>query len=183
MTTKHTTKILLAALALGALGLAACRSTRDARDVPETVPQVDIDRYLGTWYEIASFPQRFQKGCTATTAKYSLRDDGDIRVENSCRKDSLDGELTSIEGKAFATDATNAKLKVQFFWPFRGDYWILELGDDYEYAVVGSPDRDSLWILSRTRQMDDAQYTDIFERLRTRGWDVARLQKTPQPAD
>ena len=91
----------------------------------EVVPFVDINRYLGTWYEIATIPARFQKNCVAVTATYGLRDDGKISVINKCREGTLDGKLKSIKGKAWVVDKkTNAKLKVQFFWPFSGDYWI-----------------------------------------------------------
>ncbi len=146
------------------------------------VPHVDIERYLGTWYEIARYPNRFQKECVAVTADYSLRDDGKIRVVNACRKGGLDGPIESIEGKAWVVDReTNARLKVQFFWPFRGAYWIIDLGKDYDYAVVGHPNRKYLWILSRTPQMETALYRVVVDRLAEQGYDPARLQKTLQP--
>ena len=158
----------------------ACAS---APSVPlEVVPKVDLGRYAGKWYEIASFPTWFQKGCVGSTAVYSLREDGDIDVLNQCRKEPA-GALDSARGTAWVVDpATNAKLKVRFFWPFSGDYWIIDLGPDYEYAVVGHPSRDYLWVLGRTPQMDDAQYGRILERVRQKGYDVSRLVKTRQPA-
>jgi apolipoprotein D and lipocalin family protein len=147
----------------------------------EVVPAVDLSRYAGRWYEIASFPTWFQKGCVGSTAEYSLRPDGGIDVLNQCRK-APDGAVDSAKGKAWVTDpATNAKLKVQFFWPFRGDYWIIDLGRDYDYAVVGHPSRDYLWILSRTPQMDAGSYERVLERVRQKGYDVSRLVKTVQP--
>jgi len=147
----------------------------------ETVPSVDLDRYVGTWYEIASFPQRFQKGCTGTTATYSIREDGSIEVVNRCARDSLDGRVTVARGRARVVDrSTNAKLKVSFFWPFWGDYWIIDLGRDYEYAVVGHPKRSYLWILSRTPTMEAAVYDGILERLRAQGYDTSRLSRTLQ---
>jgi apolipoprotein D and lipocalin family protein len=147
----------------------------------EVVPAVDLSRYVGRWYEIASFPTWFQKGCIGSTADYSIRPDGDIDVLNQCRK-APDGVLDSARGKAWVTDpATNAKLNVQFFWPFRGDYWIIDLGPDYEYAVVGHPGRGYLWSLGRTPQMDDALYGRILERVGQKGYDVSRLVKTRQP--
>jgi apolipoprotein D and lipocalin family protein len=89
----------------------------------EPVSSVDLQRYLGTWYEIATIPQRFQKGCVAVTAEYSLRKDGDIEVVNTCRQGALDGEVRRVRGKAWVVDrTTNAKLKVRFFWPFSGSY-------------------------------------------------------------
>ena len=149
----------------------------------ETVESVDLERYAGRWYEIASFPQRFQRGCVATTATYSLRDDGKIGVRNECRDRSFDGELRQVEGVAWVADpaAGNAKLQVQFFWPFRGDYWILELDRDYRFAVVGSPSRDFLWILSRTPSLDEAVYRDLLTRVEQKGFDPARLARTQQP--
>jgi apolipoprotein D and lipocalin family protein len=147
----------------------------------EVVPSVDLNRYVGRWYEIASFPTWFQKGCVGSTAEYSLRPDGGIDVLNQCRK-GPDGVLDSAKGQAWVTDpATNAKLRVQFVWPFRGDYWIIDLGRDYEYAVVGHPSRDYLWILSRTPRMDSERYDRILERVRQKGYDVSRLARTRQP--
>lgn len=106
----------------------------------QTVAEVDLRRYAGKWYEIASFPQRFQKGCHCTTAEYTLSDKGYVIVENRCNKDSINGKESYIKGKAFVVKNTgNAKLKVQFFWPFKGDYWIIALADDYSYAVVSAP--------------------------------------------
>jgi apolipoprotein D and lipocalin family protein len=178
--------LLLALFASSVLLLGACsRSTTDRLDLPplQTVAFVDLQRYLGTWYEIASYPQRFQEGCTATTATYSLRDNGDIDVLNRCRRDSLDGEETIANGVARIVDTTsNAQLKVSFFRPFWGAYWVIDLGAEYEYAVVGHPGRDYLWILSRTPTMDDAMYAGILERLQAAHYDVDRLQRTLQPS-
>jgi apolipoprotein D and lipocalin family protein len=146
-----------------------------------TVPHVDVSRYMGTWYEIASYPMRFQKGCTATTANYTLKPDGTVEVLNRCCRDSLSGKVTVARGRAKVVDkATNAKLKVSFFWPFWGDYWIIDLGKDYEYAVIGHPGRTYLWILSRTPHMAPDVYDGIVERLRRQGYDPARLQRTLQ---
>ena len=147
----------------------------------ETVPEVDLEKYEGTWYEIASFPQRFQKGCHCTTATYTKTDKNYIIVENRCRKDSINGKESYIKGKAFIDPGTgNAKLKVQFFWPFKGKYWIIDLADDYSYAVVGHPDRDYLWILSRSPKMDETTYQEIVSRIKEKNFDVSQLQKTIQ---
>jgi apolipoprotein D and lipocalin family protein len=148
----------------------------------EVVDSVDLDRYLGTWYEIASYPMYFQKGCTATTATYSLRDDGLIKVVNRCRKDSLDGKLKEAVGRARVVDPeTNAKLEVSFFGPFWGDYWIIDLDPDYQWAVVGGAKRKYLWILSRTPQMDTALFNEIVGRLPAKGYDPDQLNRTLQP--
>lgn len=169
---------------LGALLPAACATTTTERlGLPplETVEHVDVARYMGLWYEIAAFPQRFQKGCTGTTATYTLRADGQVDVLNRCRRDSLDGEERSAKGRARVVDpATNAKLEVSFFRPFWGDYWIIDLGAEYDYAVVGHPGRDYLWILSRTPTMDEATYETIVAGLAARGYEVDKLKKTLQ---
>lgn len=147
----------------------------------QTVPSVDLQRYMGTWYEIAAFPQKFQKGCHCTRADYEMTDKGYVRVINSCRKDSAGGRGKIARGKAFVVEETgNAKLKVQFFWPFRGDYWIIELPDDYSHVVVGAPDREYLWILARTPQIDEALYQEIVARCAEKSFDVARLVMTDQ---
>ncbi|MBP7408619.1 MAG: lipocalin family protein [Flavobacteriales bacterium] len=144
-----------------------------------TVPNVDLAKYAGTWYEIASFPQRFQKGCHCTTATYTQSRKGYIIVENRCNRDSVNGKLSSIKGKAFVEEASgNAKLKVQFFWPFKGKYWIIDLADDYSYAVVGHPDRTYLWILSRTPRLPPEVYQGILSRLKENGYDLDKLQLT-----
>lgn len=169
------------------LGLTACAASTTKRDgLPplQAVEQVDLSKYLGTWYEIASYPQRFQEGCTATTATYSEGDDGEIVVVNRCRKGSLDGELDEARGRARVVDAsTNAKLEVSFFGPFWGDYWIIDLDEDYRYAVVGHPGRDYLWILSREPQMSPERTEAVLDRLRAQSYDVERLSWTEQPAE
>lgn len=147
----------------------------------QTVPHVDLNRYAGKWFEIASFPQAFQKFCHCTTAEYSLSDKGYVIVENRCRKGSVNGKQSYIKGKAFIeANSGNAKLKVQFFWPFKGKYWIIDLADDYSYAVIGHPNRKYLWILSRTPKMDNAIYQQILTRSKANGFDVTKLQITEQ---
>lgn len=176
---KRQTKIALG-LAAVATGLAVM-AFRPQNEPLETVPFVDLNKYAGTWYEIASFPQRFQKGCQCTQADYKLHPKGYVQVHNSCRKNSVNGELKEITGKAFVDDPkTNAKLKVQFFWPLKGNYWIIDLAEDYSYAVVGEPGRDYLWILSRTRQMDKTLYEKLIARAAAKGFDVSRLKITEQ---
>lgn len=164
--------LFLVLLALVAVGLNARLTQADTSQPPlQTVQQVDLKRYLGQWYEIARYPNRFQKSCLESSANYALRDDGDIEVLNRC-KDSGDGKQRQSKGHAWVVDSTsNAKLKVSFFWPFRGDYWIIELGREYEYAVIGTPNRKYFWILSRTRAMDDTLYAAILQRAKQQGFD------------
>jgi apolipoprotein D and lipocalin family protein len=168
---------------LGLALLATLLACQTANAPLEVVTDVDLGRYVGRWYEIASFPQRFQRGCVATTANYTLRDDGRIRVENECRDGAFDGDLRRAEGVAWVTDpsSSQAKLKVQFFWPFRGDYWIIELDPAYRYAAVGHPSRNYLWILARTRTMDPGDYERLLARIEAQGYDLERLNQTPQP--
>ena len=147
----------------------------------KTVPNVDLNKYAGKWFEIASFPQRFQKRCHCTTAQYTLTDKGYLIVENRCNKDSVNGKLSYIKGKAFVVKNTgNAKLKVQFFWPFKGDYWIIDLANDYSYAVVSNPNKKSLWVLSRASKIDAAVYQQIIMRLKEKGFDLTKLTMTQQ---
>lgn len=151
--------------------LVACdQNNRTGKPPLETVSQkVDLNRYLGKWYEIARYDNAFQKDCVAATATYSMRPDGNISVLNQCRGSTLEGELRSAEGKAWVVDpATNAKLKVSFFWPFSGDYWIIELGEQYEYAVIGHPSRKYLWILGRSPEMNEKTYQLIINALATK---------------
>ncbi len=148
---------------------------------PKTVVYVDLARYAGKWYEIASYPQRYQKDCTCTTAEYTASDAGYIIVKNSCNKGNVNGKRKSITGKAVVEKHSgNAKLKVQFFWPFWGKYWIIELADDYSYAVVSDPTRKNLWILARTPKLSDIVYHEIVSALRSKGFDVSKLNHTIQ---
>jgi apolipoprotein D and lipocalin family protein len=145
-------------------------------DTLEVVPHVDLKKYLGKWYEIARLPARFEEGCSDITATYSLSDDGTISVLNECKRN---GKVKRAKGKAKVVDKnTGAKLKVTFFWPFYGDYWIINLGNDYDYAVVGTPNRKYLWILSRTPQMDDKLFSQLITLVKSKGFDVGSLIKT-----
>jgi apolipoprotein D and lipocalin family protein len=145
----------------------------------QTVPSVDLQKYSGKWYEIASFPQRFQKGCHCTTAEYTMSEKGYVIVENRCNRDSINGKQSYIKGKAFVEKNTgNAKLKVQFFWPFKAKYWIIDLANDYSYAVVSHPNKKYLWILSRTPKMDIEVYQQIIQRLKEKGFDITKIQTT-----
>ena len=142
-----------------------------------TVASVDLAKYMGTWHEIASFPSSFQKGCNCTTATYSVQDDH-VKVDNKC---FLYGKWGGFVGKAFAQEGTNnSKLKVQFFWPFKGDYYIIALADDYSYALVGHPNREYLWVLARNPQMDEAIYQMLLAKATSLGFDVAQLVRTAQ---
>ena len=150
------------------------------------VPQLDLDRYRGTWHEIARYPNFFERMCARdVTANYARNPDGTITVVNACRKE--DGTMQSVEG--IARVVAPAKLEVRFapawlgWLPFVwGDYWVIDLAPDYSYAVVGAPSREYLWILARSPRMDDATYARIAVNLATFGYDAARLQRNPPPA-
>jgi apolipoprotein D and lipocalin family protein len=173
--------IILGFLILGGVATAG-RAVAETKPL-EVLPFVDVQKYLGTWYEIATIPQRFQKGCVGVTAQYSLRKDGDIEVINTCRQGTLDGKIRAVHGKAWVVDKkTNAKLRVRFFWPFSGAYWVIGLDADYQWAIVGHPDRKYLWILSRTPQMDDALYNELLKLIAVQGYDLTLIKKTLQPA-
>jgi apolipoprotein D and lipocalin family protein len=152
-----------------------------------TVPKVDLERYAGRWYEMARFPNRFQKECAGdVTANYARPPGGKIEVVNRCRKS--DGKTDEAKGVARVVDRdTNAKLEVRFapgilsFLPFVwGDYWVIGLGENYEYAVVGSPSREYLWFLSREPQMDENLYRKLLGEVSAQGFDANRLVRTSQ---
>lgn len=153
-----------------------------ADDELRTVDDFDLERYLGTWYEIARYPNSFQKGVVAVTATYERREDGDIRVINAGRRGGLDGRPTESTARAWVPDAEKpAQLKVQFIWPLSADYWVIALGEDYEWAVVGQPSRKYLWVLAREPELPEDVYADILEQVEAQGYDPERLERTPQP--
>ncbi len=178
---------LLGGLAFVVLMTAAIQ---DQRPEPvRTVEYVDVDRYLGDWFEIARFPNRFQRTCAGDVrATYAKRADGRLDVTNRCRL--ADGRIIDALGVARIVDVrTSAKLKVRFapavlsFLPFVwGDYWIVGLADDYSWAVVGSPDRNYLWILGRAAALDAGRLASALAAARASGFDVERLVRTSHGA-
>lgn len=158
-----------------------CKTQKSMID-KTVVEQLEIQQYLGTWYEIARYDHRFERGLVGVTADYSIRDDGKIKVINSGYKNSLDGKFSQAVGKAKIPNPEKepAKLKVSFFWFFYGDYFVLELDKDYQWAVIGSSSDKYLWILSRTPQMENEVYTDLLNRLKKRGYDLSSLIKVEQ---
>ena len=175
----------LGVVGMAALGLAAC-STLVSRhpvgnsSVPQPVKPVDLQKYLGRWYEIARYEQGFQKGCEGVTADYVLRTDGTINVLNRCRKPG--GKLSEAQGRAKIVDrTTNARLKVSFFGPFYGDYWILDHADDYSWSIVGDGSGRYLWILNRQAEPTEAEIRRLVDRAATLGYDTSMLRRTKQP--
>ena len=165
--------------------LAACGAPRPTPDraavnLPpvETVPEVDLQRYAGKWFEVAHFPMFFQQQCVSdTTAHYLPDGEGGYEVINRCRTrkgvDEADGSATVVP------DSGNAKLKISLLWPFRGDYWIIGLHPDYRWAVVGTPDRKYLWVLSRSPEMPRAELDKALGIAREQGYDLDKLMYTP----
>jgi len=174
----NTVYLCLAALIV--IGLTGCPC-----EPPETVAYVDVESYMGKWYEIAKYPVIFELGLVGVTAEYTLLDDGTLRVVNAGFRGDFDGEVSRVEGTATVADpATNAKLTVQFgptpFSLLGPNYWIIDLGENYEYAVVSDGCRSTLWILSRTPQMDAQLYDEIVMWLDQSGFDTERLELMPQ---
>ncbi|MCA1327060.1 lipocalin family protein [Herbaspirillum sp. alder98] len=178
----------LAAIALASATVFATSSRPAQAQEVKTVAAVDLQRYVGKWYEIAKFPNRFQKDCIAdTSAEYRARTDGNIDVINRCKTnagtDEAQGEARVIAG------SNNSKLQVRFapswlswlpmVW---GDYWILELDPQYTLVTVGTPSRDYLWILSRTPTVSEEQYENAVDNATKQGFDTSRLVKTRQQA-
>ncbi len=176
-------KSWLQAVLLCAASLCGIASAQEVRPVAG----VDMARYVGKWYEIARFPNRFQEQCAGNvTAQYGKRTDGEIDVINRCSQ--ADGRIDEAIGRGRIVDTiTNAKLKVRFApdwldWiPFVwADYWIIDLADDYSMVAIGGPTRDYLWLLSRTPTIPDAAYEALVNRVTAQGFDTSKLIKTRQ---
>jgi lipocalin len=151
-----------------------CQNKNSDEMKTSIVKELDLQRYLGTWYEIARFDHRFERGLVGVTATYSIRADGKIRVLNQGYKNTLDGTLSIAEGKAKLTGEPG-KLKVSFFWIFYADYLVMELDENYQWALIGSTSDKYLWILSRTPKLDESTKNLILEKARTRGYDTSKL--------
>lgn len=183
---RHRRTGALAALSLATLLPGTVPAAAESPAPLQTVVEVDLDRYLGTWHEVARYPNRFQRNCEHATAEYSLRDDGRIRVVNTCTQ-TTDGGVRQVDGVAEIADRdSRAKLRVSFLpawlrWTGigRGDYWIIDLDDDYGWAVVGEPGRRYLWILARQPALPADALAGILERLRAQGYEPEKLLPPP----
>jgi len=153
----------------------------NSQKVPSVVSSVDLNRYKGTWYEIARLPNFFEKKLKCTSATYTLRDDGRITVLNKGNYITDPHKSTSSQGIAWIPDKKSpAKLKVQFFWPFSGNYWIMELDTEYRYVLVGDPSYKYLWILAREKKMDEATYKMLLQKAVQKGYDVKSIIRVEQ---
>jgi len=166
-----------------AMALGGCVFSRHAvgnTAVPQPAKSVELSSYLGRWFELARYEQRFQKNCEGVTADYAQRADGKISVLNRCRK--RDGTIKEANGKAKVVDAaTGAKLKVSFFGPFFGDYWVLDHAEDYSWSIVGEPSGRYLWLLAREASPGTVRLDALIARAKALGYDTSMLRITSQP--
>ena len=146
------------------------------------VKELDLQKYLGIWYEIARYNHSFERGLVGVTANYSIREDGKIKVQNSGYKRRLDGRFSKATGKAFTPDPEMepGKLKVSFFWNFYGDYFVMDLDENYQWVIIGSSSDNYLWILSRTPQLEPGLYDELLSKIKMRGYDLSQLIKVEQ---
>lgn len=175
--------------AISILAVSAFAQKKNENDL-QTVSSVDLKQYSGTWYEIARYPNKFQDQCVGnTTATYTIKKENKIEVLNQCVKEN--GTVDKAKGEARIIDKnTNAKLEVRFAPKFLsfisavwGDYWIIDLDENYKYAAIGDPKREYFWILSREPQLDDMTYQNILRRAETKGFNPAKVIKTPQKVE
>lgn len=161
--------------------LSFCNNAKVQSSTMKTVEKVDIERYMGTWYEIARFPHSFERGLVGVSATYSLKKNGKVKVINQGYKDSLNGKLKRAKGFAkIPNPDVPGRLMVYFFWPFGGEYLILDLDEHYQFVLVGSSSKNYLWILCRTKTMDDSIYNNLIKKAELLGFDTSRLEKVPQ---
>lgn len=155
--------------------MSSCNAQKSSID-KTVVKELELEKYLGKWYEISRYDHSFERDLVGVTATYSIRDDGKIKVVNSGYEKTLNGEISVAIGKAKIPNINMpSKLKVSFFWIFYGDYFVLELDKEYQWAVVGSSSDKYLWILSRTAQMEEKTYQQLLNKLTKRGYDVNKL--------
>ena len=161
----------------------SCRSNKQVID-KTTVKELDVAKYMGTWYEIARFQHSFEKDLVGVTATYKLLDDGKIDVINAGYKNTLDGKYKEANGKAKIPNPNKpGKLKVAFFLFFYAEYNVLKLDENYQFALVGSSTPNYLWILSRTPKMDESTYQMLVNEAEQRGYDTSKLVKVPHKTE
>ena len=159
------------------ISLFSCKSTQNL----STVEKVDIKKYAGQWFEIARLPNSFEKGLNCVTATYTLKKNDKIEVLNKGYSTKDVGKFKTAKGTAWLPDSKYpGRLKVSFFRPFSGNYYIISLDEEYNYALVGDPSRKYLWILSRTKNLDDKVYSDLLELAKLNGFDIGNIIKVNQ---
>ena len=172
MKTKNILRILILIIIMANIN--SCKTTNNLT----TVKDVDLDKYLGVWYEIARLPNSFEKNMKCVTASYSLKKNGKIKVTNKGYL-TTKNKYSTANGTAWVPNSDSpGKLKVSFFWPFAGNYYIIELDKDYKYVLVGDPSRKYLWILSRTPNLNEETYKNLIETAKNKGFDTSIIIKT-----
>jgi len=172
---RHYYIIILAIMSM--LTLFSCKSNQPL----QTVPALDIHRYSGVWFEIARLPNSFEKGLDCVTAEYSLLPDQKIKVVNKGRKFTKDLTFDQVTGKAWIPDQNfPGRLKVSFFWPFAGDYWVFSLSEDYRFALVGTESRKYFWLLARDSQIDPVVFDSLLSIAAQNGFNVKAVEKINQ---
>ena len=170
------TRLLLFLLSL--MGLFSCSKTP-----LETVTELDLEKYQGTWYEIARLPNSFEKNLSCVSATYSVKENGKIKVLNK-GYNSKTAKLKTITGTATVPNSNYpGRLSVSFFWPFAGDYYVMALAQDYGYALVGSPSREYLWILARNKTLDEKIIDELSQKAKEKGFPVEKIQRIDQTCD
>lgn len=155
----------------------SCSGNKDL----QVVKKVELDKYAGTWYEIVRFPSSFESSLKCVTATYTIKENGKIEVWNKGHKISDASKISEIKGTAWIPYANEtAKLKVRFFWPFAGDYWVIALDDNYQYAMVGHPNRKYLWILSREKKLDSDIIQNLLLQAKNQGFDTSKIEFVAQ---
>lgn len=163
------------------LQISCGNSAKTQSNTMKSVEKVDLERYMGTWYEIARFPHSFEKGLVGVSATYTQKKNGKVEVINQGYKYSLKGKLKRAKGFAKVPDINvPGRLMVYFFWPFGGEYLILDLDENYQYVLVGSSSKNYLWILCRNKEMDDLTYNNLVGKAQLLGFDTSRLERVPQ---
>ncbi|MCX5581531.1 lipocalin family protein [Kaistia terrae] len=174
-----TIKTILPLLAASLLAACIPAGPVGNASVPEPAKSVELERYLGRWFELGRYENRFERNCEAVTADYSLRDDGMVRVVNTCREGGVDGKKKVAEGRAkVVPESGNTKLKVSFFGPFYGEYWVLDHGPDYAWSIVGEPSGRYLWILTRTAKPSEQIRKMLKAKVQSLGYNVGMLRWT-----
>ncbi|MEI8134075.1 MAG: lipocalin family protein [bacterium] len=165
-------------LFLGLIAFWGCSSTKPELPV---VTSFDLQKYTGLWYEILRLPNSFESGLNCTTARYSFKENGDIEVVNSGHKITDPSVVKTSTGTAWVPNINEpAKLKVRFFWPFSGNYWIIALDPDYRYVMIGEPSREYLWILSREKTINEETITTLLSQAKSQGFDISKLERISQ---
>lgn len=169
--------ILIGILGMIALFTFSCSGNKDL----QVVKKVELEKYAGTWYEIVRFPSSFESSLKCVTATYTIKENGKIEVWNKGHKISDTSKISEIKGTAWIPDANEtAKLKVRFFWPFAGDYWVIALDENYQYAMVGHPNRKYLWILSREKKPDSDIIQNLLLQAKNQGFDTSKIEFVAQ---